>query len=621
MVQSCLGLSPTNWYGRGSTIYPASIFTSIVLGAIFLILFLVFFRFDYGTRRKMIGLFSAEHTDEEFLAGATSTYAMPGILRIFLLFALGTYIVNQFLTAIFFYVFLAGGSENEISIACYLQWYSEGNPLYGNIFGVIFQPYIFIFTCWIAYSLRPKLAETEAQRFVQIISTLEELKPLKLGVAEDASRAQILYADSYDGMRPLKYCRALKDAMEDKNSKVPPFHMHYADKFGNGYGQIGIDEIVVRRNAIAEGVGELSTAICIEPGTAQGTDDVWHIPADFENRFDIVVFNRFILVSMGLGLASWFIEENVRLNRVRFFMADILGCLKPQGYVVVCGLTTREEGNKIKKLFREAGYKTKEIVHLVEKTKLKIPWTDIVVTEWLNDDVYSLIGERDSGLLDNDRKNKDNAAKNRASVFSASIEYQYSENDSDIITAGAVQNIFYFWIVICVVCYFLFIAMTVGFWPHFQFPSKMGMPNYFGWNLLSLIQSAPMTFVVDWWLLYDTMTNMPRPTSYKVHILGAKLVFAAYVVSLVQTLPIWIVSVLFRYFFLQEVLGIPTASFYNGLITSLVLTSILVQIIKCQKKKPVEGEGDDDKEESISTIELHDIHFDEDQTTVNPILK
>ena len=149
------------------------------------------------------------------------------------------------------------------------------------------------------------------------------------------------------------------------------------------------------------------------------------------------------------------------------------------------------------------------------------------------------------------------------------------------------------------------------------------MPEYFCWNILGLLQNAPITFVIEFKLLYDNMLNLPRATSAKVHMIGLTYVVTAYIIATVQTLPYWLFAIFFRYYFLQEVIGLKTTNALSGLICAIVAAMIIYLIrVKCLKKAE---EEEDPSAENQSMIELSDvsnireIQIAETSSTDNPI--
>ena len=118
------GLDTTNIHRANNTIMPQA------LSAIFSIPLIAMVRFDYGTKRKMTGLFSTQITDEEFLRngqGSAPYYGVPALLMGGIVSLVSFSIAANCITAAYFYVFLEGGGTNEISMACYLQWYTNGS--------------------------------------------------------------------------------------------------------------------------------------------------------------------------------------------------------------------------------------------------------------------------------------------------------------------------------------------------------------------------------------------------------------------------------------------------------------------------------------------------------------
>lgn len=145
-------------------------------------------------------------------------------------------------------------------------------PLNGHIFAT-FIPSCFLSLLFIVFKIRPKQAEEEAQRVLQVLNNLEGFNGTStVAAAENDSKTQILWADSMDCIRAFATAKLLQNVREENS--FPPFHLSYADKYGHEEGQVGLDEIVTVKNAIAEGVENVTSPISVEPVLQKNIDDV-----------------------------------------------------------------------------------------------------------------------------------------------------------------------------------------------------------------------------------------------------------------------------------------------------------------------------------------------------------
>ena len=455
-------------------------------------------------------------------------------------------------------------------MACYLQWYSSGSLLQGHLFSAISLPLEILVVFWIVFKLRPNTAENQAPVVLQVLNSLDDYNGTStIAAAENGndSKKQILWANSSDCIRTFATAKLLQNA-----SNFPPFHLSYADKYGHEEGQIGLDEIVTVKNAIAEGVDNVTSPISVEPLLQKNIDDVWHLPSKFDNFFDTILLDQYIGASSALGLSDWGVEDKIRMNRLRFFFASLMKSLKADGRVVVNSIA-KKDMKKYVQLFKEAGYKLQQFITKKENIKLQLPFGILpnIYKEFPLEPVFTICASIDSTILERFSVRLENGNfddnDNRSTMCAVNNANEY---DKEEILLDQTQILFryYFWVFVSLLCYFVVLVLAVKYWNNLLFPGNVGMPLYFCNNILSLLQGAPITFVIQFKLLYDNMTGLPRATSAKVNWLGFVYVVTAYIVATIQTLPLWIYNICFQYYFLQEVIGIPTTSVLSGIISA-----------------------------------------------------
>ena len=338
-----------------------------------------------------------------------------------------------------------------------------------------------------------------------------------------------------------------------------------------------------------------------------------YLPSKFDNFFDAILVARYVSVSSALGLSDFGVEDKVRMNRLRLFFASLMKSLKADGRVIVNSIPQKDIEKSVK-LFKEAGYKVKQIIHKVESFKLQLPFGILpnIYKEFPKEDVFTICAQRDFTILENLKLENDDD-DNRATMCAVNNTNDYDKEEV-LLDQTQILYRYYFWVFVTLLCYLIVLVLTIAYWDKLQFPGNAGMPQYFAWNILGLLQNAPLTFMIEFKLLYDNMTGLPRATSEKIHMLGFVYVVTAYIVATIQTLPYWIFSIIFRYYFLQEVIGLPSTDVLSSVITGVLFTIIvryiLVKIV--YNKEEEEEYGVDDPcdsavNQSNSIVELTDV--------------
>jgi hypothetical protein len=136
--------------------------------------------------------------------------------------------------------------------------------------------------------------------------------------------------------------------------------------------------------------------------------------------------------------------------------------------------------------------------------------------------------------------------------------------------------------------------------------------------MLGLITSSPPVFVVDFYALWYQMHGTLHPTASEIHTMGAAYICMAFILAWVQTLPMWIVSTLIKYYFLQKVCGISANSaLASALVTAIIV--VLISVIMSKLHARSEGNVAPDELEHVN-LELENFTCsDDDERVLNPV--
>ena len=178
-VQNCIGFEPTNWTDQGNTLrtdYPPKVLYKLFFSAILLMALVIFYVRDASTRYVRASWCGTKPDDKEFLKveeGDVAHYPSFHIATFFMYYVVGTYTVREMLQAFLYWIFLAEDTDISLNMACYIQWYREGEIAAGQFTDFIFQLGWVIFFYLLAFWYRPSVAVSDARIGIQAFISVE----------------------------------------------------------------------------------------------------------------------------------------------------------------------------------------------------------------------------------------------------------------------------------------------------------------------------------------------------------------------------------------------------------------------------------------------------------------
>merc|ERR1719421_1100242 len=128
--QECYGFPPANYHGQSM---PKSIEFNGVSALTGFILLSIYLVYDYRSRRVAL---SGKAPPGEAIK---INIVYPIILYLLMIWMFGNQIFGNFMNIILFEGLRSDGNPNAKEYACYIQWWANGSPLYGNL-GIILTP-------------------------------------------------------------------------------------------------------------------------------------------------------------------------------------------------------------------------------------------------------------------------------------------------------------------------------------------------------------------------------------------------------------------------------------------------------------------------------------------------
>ena len=161
---------------------------------------------------------------------------------------------------------------------------------------------------------------------------------------------------------------------------------------------------------------------------------------------------RYVSVSSALGLSDFGVEDKVRMNRLRLFFASLMKSLKADGRVIVNSIPQKDIKKSVK-LFKEAGYKVKQIIHKVESFKLQLPFGILpnIYKEFPKEDVFTICAQRDFTILENLKLENDDD-DNRATMCAVNNTDDYDKEEV-LLDQTQILYRYYFWVFVTLLCY------------------------------------------------------------------------------------------------------------------------------------------------------------------------
>jgi hypothetical protein len=467
----CIGESPTYW--DSLIIVPNSITYSLIIATVFLFGFIVYLNFTTKSRNVKINeLEYLNKAKEDSKNGVNPTYVIPGSIHYSIIYLFVNFISSNYFYAAFFYIYLA--FDNDI-FACYLQWYSPGAPLYGNL-GFIYLAIGIVFLLLIFYYYRPMTVKKHVIHFSDVLELLVNFE-------EKKEELNILYIDAFDGFRPLNIAFDLKE--RNKNKSFPNFKMDVADKYGNTPGTIDIDVNILKRNSILLGLSDgtcVSNIITLPPAKDNLDENIINLSQFSSDSYDYILSGNYLVQSTMLKLTNT-LDPIIVWNRIKILFAELHRVLKPSGYVVI-HVDSLDKCEKFRGAFKACNYLSSVKIH---------PATQ----EMLSSESYTIIAIK-KPIDDDDGKD---SITIRDTVASNLIK----TNSSNILSKDECHKIWLQFILINMIIFAMVVFITTHFFNSFLFPIEAGMGNYFVYNLIAIVTSTPLLLLTGLYLLRESI--------------------------------------------------------------------------------------------------------------------
>ena len=579
MSTECYGLAPSNYEGQAN---PLSIVYSFYGTVLFTFILGVFVLSDYLSRRRRFS-----HSSE---VSQNVKLINPFFLWGIMVYILGNGIVVNVISIAMFYSLRTFEAGHEM--ACYLAYYTSGGLnkfLYGNG-NIIITPIFVLYILGIIYFLRPHVINKEIVPMVLFLSSL----PV---VADSSEKVQLLAVGAAEGARAISYAEGFE---EEKVYGDRGFHVTCADVYGFGDCQTCIAADVVESNIARRGVQHCVSAMTIPPVEQPNSIDKVKFPEVKDETYDVIVLSAHI--GMMEILAVYFEEEGSYIRNGRFInmMIELNRILKPSGFLTIVAQTIKE-AETLRGYMRQGGFKTSvKVEHEASKTLTFPAWLcgGGTVEYHKGADKFYVVAQKDTVT---DEEASRTQRKSSLSDVQSRVDKQHSiqlseeEAEEEELTQSQWTKLWLLYILISLVSYGAFLAVTISFFDEMRFPAQLGFVNYFSWVMLGIAQNTVITLTVGVFFLRYLILRLPRVTFGKVSRLAAKLFVGEYFLGMIYTLPWWVITVLVKYYLVQEVFGIGTNTFMASMITGVIIT-ILVRLLLLHviKKAPaVELEPDE----------------------------
>ena len=576
---------------------PKSIMVSIVIGCLYVILMTTIYNLDRSLRLSP-DVWKNFHV---FTLPSVFTYASISCLFI---------TTNQCFSSVLVFYLLYGTKSSEF--ACYIAWFKEGLPLYGNLF--LYSLVLVVVLLSVPLIFRPIWSAPMGQFCADVIAQLqlsaafsdENLNGINSESKSDGGELKILYFDALDGLRGVMLAKGLLNQPDFSR----PFHIGFADKYGSDIGSANVSERMVECSAHKLGLPPVTEVVYVEHIRDKKEEDYVKLSHVQSESYDFVVFENYLNYSRMLGTDEFWLHEMIgaldfsleKMKHCRILNAfrEIHRVLKSNGMLLIYCMKNYELGHieLIRRYLATVGFKSR-CIRKIECTTVNLfgllvntggPFMIIAQKEVnlepcriyrvaeINCDVFK-VGE----------------TFDRKCIFFSSVHDGNSDSQPKVqwydkpISYATKRTIFIVSIGICITIHVIFIVTLLFDFNELRFPKEMGMTDQFVWNLINLVINLPgnlfMVFA-SLYLMFGNDEDLSIGNSIKVIIVTCILGCTC---SLVFSLPVWLVSVGLRYYFLYKVLKLPSSSSVNVLVTGTILIGVAVVIYRyfSNKKKVV----------------------------------
>ena len=563
--QECYGFPPANYRGQSM---PKSIeFNGIsaLTGFIFLSIYLVY---DYRSRR--VALSGKAPPGEEIKVNIV----YPIFLYFVMIWMFGNQVFGNFMNIILFEGLRSDGNPNAKEYACYIQWWSKGAPLYGNL-GIIITPCIALYICLIFATLYPK-----GQKGVgKVTNFLLHCCPEQTKGKETVNYLLIGVSDG-------SACVHIQSHLYSEDSQYKDrIKILLADKFGVEHGeQSGIDKKVVEGNMTYNNCEEGTTYLDLPCYRDWSSPEYLNLQGVADKSQDFVqvkaLFSSFLDVMLD--------ERNSYMRKSRYVNAfiEIHRVLKDDGYFIKQCLDA-DELEELRDHLRQSGFLTVGHEQKGEDTSINVFGHNIVLFQGKSE--FFIVAKK--AAIDPEESDRDSTRKsiieiNRKTLVTLSAKEDLEDPPID---KAEWQAVWAFFLVLAFLVWAVIFIITVEFFDKMRFPLVTGFSNYFVGNMIGIVSSTPVNIIIFMSLMYFRLSRLPRVTSKIVWSAGWTVFGVEFLFGMITTVPLWLINIGFSYYVLARMVGLPVNTFLNGALTGLIVALILrgvYALVFRQKKEP-----------------------------------
>lgn len=555
--QECYGFPPANYDGQSD---PKSIEfngVSMVLATLYL---LVFMTYDYRARR--IPLTGKTPGGATGLEDVKVAFVMPIIIWFVIIYMCTTTIFANFFGIIIFEGLRSDSNPNAKEYACYAQWWSEGSVLYGNL-GIITLP---CFIAYLSFLFFVLIGKNHRERG-GITSFLFHCCPEQTRSKEQISSLIIGAAAGETAVYTYWHLNT------DNSSYKGRVKLLVADKYGVEHGEqcgndVKVVEATIRYNNYEDGMTCVDLPIYGD----------WTSPAYL--NLEPVADKSQDFVQVKAWFASWldvmFDEKDSYIRKSRYINAftEIHRVLKDDGYFLkVC--SGAEEIEELRDYLRQSGFRTAAHERPGEPKSINIFGQRIVL--YVQSSQFFLVAKKQAGDAEGgDDIRLSMRETNRKTLASLEAKAQLED---PAIEKHEWQAVWAFFLALALLVWAAIFVITVEYFNDMRFPVKTGFNNYFVWNMMGIISSTPMNVLIFMSIYWFRISRLPRVTNAIVWNTGWAIFSAEYILGMITTVPMWLISTGFSYYVVERMIGLPVNSWYNSLLTVLFVIVIIRGLI------------------------------------------
>ena len=488
----CYGLGPANYEGEAM---PKLIEYSIIAMGVYGAMLVVLVICDYFSRRFAYSV----------PAGRKSPMiqVLPLVLWSVLFYILFNSILVNLVNLVMFYGLRAGKSSQENEMACYLAYYTKGglnDITYGNYGLVIIPPAIVYVLCGFAW-MRPKASYNRAV----LEAKLMELLP-QATCAAAGDTIHLLHLGSSDGVDPLSLAEVIKEGSYGNSSYTGRLKITLSDNYGNGQGQNGIAEAIVRANVERRELSELIDVVCIPAVESKRSIDVVKLPSVADESYDLIhLYHKLDWLAL---LNIWLEKRGSYIWKGRYVncFVEMNRVLRRDGVLFVTFEGDASAADEYRKYLAHAGFisNVKVIPGLRRTIRVPTPWGtyNTGITYYQSLDTYFIAAQKASDFEGDAlpsmplQRGSDGSGNDfRSSSMKEAVEKQLAleasiEEIEPELTYRQWNLWWLFFVVVSFSIYAVIFTVTILKFDSLRFPTKAGFINYFAFMLIGVIQNT-----------------------------------------------------------------------------------------------------------------------------------